>query len=56
MMLREGELDGVRVFKAETVKLMTDVQSPAAVRARARGVSAGTSTPPTPAHAVSGSP
>ncbi|WP_395745259.1 serine hydrolase [Prosthecobacter sp.] len=29
MMLNLGELDGVRVFKPETVKLMTSVQSPA---------------------------
>ncbi len=28
MMLNGGELDGVRVFKAETIKLMTSVQSP----------------------------
>jgi uncharacterized protein YbbC (DUF1343 family)/CubicO group peptidase (beta-lactamase class C family) len=28
MMLRSGELDGVRIFKPETVKLMTSVQTP----------------------------
>ena len=31
MMLNGGELDGVRVFKPETLKLMTSVQSPEAV-------------------------
>jgi uncharacterized protein YbbC (DUF1343 family) len=34
MLLNQGELDGVRVFKPETVKLMTTVQSPEAVPAR----------------------
>ncbi len=34
MMLRGGELDGVRVFKPETVKLMTSVQSPPNLAAR----------------------
>jgi uncharacterized protein YbbC (DUF1343 family)/CubicO group peptidase (beta-lactamase class C family) len=34
MLLNRGELDGVRVFKAETVKLMTSVQSPEAVPSR----------------------
>jgi uncharacterized protein YbbC (DUF1343 family)/CubicO group peptidase (beta-lactamase class C family) len=34
MLLNLGELDGVRIFKPETVKLMTSVQSPAAVEAR----------------------
>src|SRR5260221_508844 len=34
MMLNKGELEGVRVFKPETVKLMTSVQSPEAVPAR----------------------
>jgi len=34
MMLNGGELDGVRIFKPETVKLMTGVQSPEAVSAR----------------------
>src|SRR5688572_6301275 len=34
MMLNLGELDGVRVFKPETVKLMTSVQSPAALESR----------------------
>ncbi len=28
MMLNEGELDGVRIFKPETVRLMTSVQAP----------------------------
>ncbi len=34
MLLGEGELDGVRVFRPETVRLMTGVQSPAGVPAR----------------------
>ncbi len=34
MLLNLGELDGVRVFKPETVKLMTSVQSPPAVDSR----------------------
>jgi uncharacterized protein YbbC (DUF1343 family) len=34
MMLNLGELDGVRVFKPETVKLMTSVQTPANVTGR----------------------
>jgi uncharacterized protein YbbC (DUF1343 family)/CubicO group peptidase (beta-lactamase class C family) len=34
MMLRGGELDGVRVFKPETVRLMTTVQTPLAVPER----------------------
>ena len=34
MMLNRGELDGVRLFKPDTVKLMTSVQSPEAVPAR----------------------
>jgi len=34
MMLNQGELDGVRLFKPETVKLMTSVQSPEAVLSR----------------------
>jgi CubicO group peptidase (beta-lactamase class C family) len=34
MMLNEGELDGVRLFKPETVRLMTSVQSPAGVTGR----------------------
>src|SRR5262249_11802760 len=34
MLLNLGELDGVRIFKPETVKLMTSVQSPEAVPAR----------------------
>jgi uncharacterized protein YbbC (DUF1343 family)/CubicO group peptidase (beta-lactamase class C family) len=34
MLLNLGELDGVRIFKPETVKLMTSVQSPRAVATR----------------------
>lgn len=34
MLLNLGELDGVRVFKPETVKLMTSVQTPPNVNAR----------------------
>ncbi|NOS72476.1 MAG: DUF1343 domain-containing protein [Verrucomicrobia bacterium] len=34
MLLNSGELDGVRVFKPETVKLMTSVQTPANVNVR----------------------
>ena len=34
MMINLGELEGVRVFKPETVRLMTSVQSPAKVSAR----------------------
>lgn len=34
MMLNEGELEGVRIMKAETVRLMTQVQSPRDVQAR----------------------
>src|SRR5437588_2325152 len=34
MMLNEGQLDGVRIFKPETVKLMTSVQSPPNITAR----------------------
>lgn len=34
MMLNLGELDGVRIFKPETVKLMTSVQTPANVTSR----------------------
>jgi uncharacterized protein YbbC (DUF1343 family) len=34
MMLNEGELDGVRVFRRETVRLMISVQSPDAVLSR----------------------
>ena len=34
MMLNGGELDGVRIFKPETVKLMTSVQTPEALRER----------------------
>jgi CubicO group peptidase (beta-lactamase class C family) len=34
MMLNRGELDGVRLFRPETVAAMTAVQSPATVKAR----------------------
>ncbi len=34
MLLHLGELDGVRIFKPETVKLMTSVQSPPDISAR----------------------
>ena len=34
MLLNKGELDGVRLFKPETVELMTSVQSPAGVYSR----------------------
>jgi CubicO group peptidase (beta-lactamase class C family) len=34
MMLNQGELDGVRVLKPETVRLMTSVQSPPNVAGR----------------------
>src|SRR5260221_587947 len=34
MMLHHGELDGVRIFKPETVALMTSVQTPESVSAR----------------------
>src|SRR5205814_4951659 len=34
MMLHHGELDGVRIFKPETVQLMTSVQSPPGAQAR----------------------
>jgi uncharacterized protein YbbC (DUF1343 family)/CubicO group peptidase (beta-lactamase class C family) len=34
MLLNKGSLDGVRIFKPETVELMTSVQSPASIRAR----------------------
>src|SRR4029077_20555404 len=34
MLLNLGELDGVRIFKAETVKLMTSVQTPPGISAR----------------------
>jgi len=34
MMLNLGELDGVRIFKPETVKLMTSVQTPADMAAK----------------------
>ena len=34
MLLNEGELDGIRVLNAETVRLMTTVQSPDAVEQR----------------------
>lgn len=35
MMLNHGELDGVRVFKPDTIKLMTSVQSPPDLRSPA---------------------
>jgi uncharacterized protein YbbC (DUF1343 family)/CubicO group peptidase (beta-lactamase class C family) len=34
MLLNMGELDGVRIFKPETVKLMTSVQTPPALNSR----------------------
>ena len=34
MMLNQGELDGIRVFKPETVKLMTSVHTPDAILSR----------------------
>src|SRR5205823_1862216 len=34
MLLNLGELDGVRIFKRETVKLMTSVQTPETILAR----------------------
>jgi uncharacterized protein YbbC (DUF1343 family)/CubicO group peptidase (beta-lactamase class C family) len=34
MLLNEGELDGVRIFKPETVRLMTSVQTPDSIPAR----------------------
>ncbi|HXS67687.1 MAG TPA: serine hydrolase domain-containing protein [Candidatus Polarisedimenticolia bacterium] len=34
MLLNLGELDGVRIFKPETVKLMTSVQSPSGISAK----------------------
>lgn len=34
MMLNEGELDGVRIFKPETVRLMTSVQTPPGISDR----------------------
>src|SRR5437899_11040475 len=34
LMLNQGELDGARIFKPETVKLMTSVQSDDAIPAR----------------------
>ncbi|MHB8521569.1 MAG: exo-beta-N-acetylmuramidase NamZ domain-containing protein [Limisphaerales bacterium] len=34
MLLKGGALDGVRIFRAETVELMTSVQSPGGVHAR----------------------
>ena len=34
MMLNQGELDGVRIFKPETVQLMTTVQTPASLDVR----------------------
>jgi uncharacterized protein YbbC (DUF1343 family)/CubicO group peptidase (beta-lactamase class C family) len=37
MMLRGGDLEGVRIFKAETVKLMTSVQTPPGLPRRGFG-------------------
>lgn len=34
MLLNQGELDGVRIFKSETVQLMTSVQTPESIRIR----------------------
>jgi len=34
MLLNQGELDGVRIFKPETVKLMTSVQTPLEITAK----------------------
>jgi uncharacterized protein YbbC (DUF1343 family)/CubicO group peptidase (beta-lactamase class C family) len=34
MLLNQGELEGVRIFKPETIQLMTTVQSPAGLSAR----------------------
>jgi uncharacterized protein YbbC (DUF1343 family) len=34
MLLNQGELNGVRIFKPETVKMMTSVQTPASISAR----------------------
>ncbi len=34
MLLNLGSLDGVRIFKPETVELMTSVQTPASLRVR----------------------
>jgi uncharacterized protein YbbC (DUF1343 family)/CubicO group peptidase (beta-lactamase class C family) len=34
MLLNEGALDGVRIFKPETVRLMTSIQSPPSITAR----------------------
>jgi uncharacterized protein YbbC (DUF1343 family)/CubicO group peptidase (beta-lactamase class C family) len=34
MLLNQGSLDGVRIFKPETVRLMTSVQTPATISAR----------------------
>ena len=34
MLLNLGELDGIKIFKPETVKLMTSVQSPAGISAK----------------------
>jgi CubicO group peptidase (beta-lactamase class C family) len=44
MFLNLGELDGVRVFKPETVKLMTTVQSPPGLSAK-RGLGWDIDTP-----------
>ena len=47
MLLQEGELDGVRLFKPETVKLMTTVQTPSGLPRRGLGwdVDSGYSSP-----------
>ena len=47
MLLQEGELDGVRLFKPETVKLMTTVQTPSGLPLRGLGwdIDSGYSSP-----------
>jgi len=47
MLLQEGELDGARLFKPETVKLMTTVQTPSGLPRRGLGwdVDSGYSSP-----------
>ncbi|MBG29892.1 MAG: serine hydrolase [Opitutae bacterium] len=47
MLLQEGELDGVRLFKPETVKLMTTVQTPSGLPRRGLGwdIDSGYSSP-----------
>jgi len=34
MLLNEGELDGVRIFQPETVRLMTSIQTPAGIKGK----------------------